>query len=84
MAIGQGFTTVTPLQMAVATAAIANGGTVYEPRVVRELIDTNGNVVQPWQPVVRNQVDVDPEILRIVPRGHGALHAGRYVSRRLG
>ena len=69
MAIGQGFTTVTPLQMAVATAAIANGGTVFEPRVVRELIDTNGKVVQPWQPVVRNQVDVDPEILRIVREG---------------
>lgn len=69
MAIGQGFTTVTPLQMAVATAAIANGGTVFEPRVVRELIDTNGKVVQPWQPSVRNQIDVDPEILRIVREG---------------
>ena len=69
MAIGQGFTTVTPLQMAVATAAIANGGTVFEPRVVRELIDTNGRVVQPWQPSVRNQIDIDPEILRIVREG---------------
>jgi penicillin-binding protein 2 len=69
MAIGQGFTTVTPLQMAVALAAIANGGTVFEPRVVRELIDSNGKVVQPWQPSVRNQVDVDPEILRIVREG---------------
>ncbi len=69
MAIGQGFTTVTPLQMAVATAAIANGGTVYEPRVVKELIDTEGRVIQPWQPVVRNQLDVDPEILRIVREG---------------
>ena len=69
MAIGQGFTTVTPLQMAVATAAIANGGTVFEPRVVRELIDSNGKVVQPWQPSVRNQMDVDPEILRIVREG---------------
>ena len=69
MAIGQGFTTVTPLQMAVATAAIANGGTVYEPRVVRELRDTNGKVVQPWQPSVRNQLDVDPEILRVVREG---------------
>ncbi|MXV81338.1 MAG: penicillin-binding protein 2 [Chloroflexi bacterium] len=69
MAIGQGFITVTPLQMAVATAAIANGGTVLEPRVVRELIDTNGKVVQPWQPSVRNQIDVDPEILRIVREG---------------
>ncbi len=69
MAIGQGFTTVTPLQMAVATAAIANGGTVYEPRVVRELRDANGRVVQPWQPSVRNQLDIDPEILRVVREG---------------
>lgn len=69
MAIGQGFTTVTVLQMAVATAAIANGGTVYEPRVVKELIDSNGNIVQPWQPVIRNQIEVDPEILRIVREG---------------
>ncbi len=69
MAIGQGFTTVTPLQMAVAIASIANGGTVYEPRVVKELIDTEGRVVQPWQPAVRNQLDVDPEILRVVREG---------------
>ena len=69
MAIGQGFTTVTPLQMAVAAAAIANGGTVYEPRVVKELIDTEGRVAQPWQPAVRNQLDVDPEILRGVREG---------------
>jgi len=69
MAIGQGFTTVTVLQRAVATAAIANGGTVLEPRVVRELIDSNGDVVQPWQPSIRSQIDVDPEIPRIVREG---------------
>ena len=69
MAIGQGFITVTPLQMAVATAAIANGGTVLEPRVVRELIDRSGKVVQPWQLSIRHRIDVDPEFLRIVREG---------------
>ena len=69
MAIGQGFTTVTPLQMAVATAAIANGGTVYEPRVVRALVNSENQVVQPWQPAVRRQLEIDPEILRIVREG---------------
>ena len=69
MAIGQGFTTVTPLQMAVVTAAIANGGTVYEPRVVRALLGEDGQVVQPWRPVVHHQIDIDPEVLRIVREG---------------
>ncbi len=69
MAIGQGFMSVTPLQMAVVTATIANGGTVYEPRVVLEVRDGDGRAVQPWQPVVRARLELDPEVLRIVREG---------------
>lgn len=68
-AIGQGFVAATPLQMAVATAAIANGGTVYEPRVVYEVRDQHGNLVQPFQPIVRRQLEIDPEILRVIREG---------------
>ena len=68
-AIGQGFVAVTPLQMAVAMAAIANGGTVYEPRVVYEVRDADGKVVQPFQPVVRRQLEIDPEALRVIREG---------------
>jgi cell division protein FtsI/penicillin-binding protein 2 len=41
---------VTPLQMAMAYAALANGGTLYRPRLVRELRDRSGEVVRSWEP----------------------------------
>ncbi|MEE9277134.1 MAG: penicillin-binding protein 2 [Dehalococcoidia bacterium] len=67
--IGQGFVAVTPLQMALVTAAIANGGTVFEPRVVRELLDQDGNVVAPFRPQVKRELDIDPQNLELVRRG---------------
>ena len=42
LAIGQSYLQVTPLQMAVAYAAIANGGTVITPTLGREVLDQNG------------------------------------------
>ena len=38
--IGQGYNLTTPLQLAVATAALANGGTVWQPQVVRGITDS--------------------------------------------
>ena len=35
---------MTPLQLALNTAAIANKGTVWKPRLVREILDENGEV----------------------------------------
>jgi penicillin-binding protein 2 len=58
-AIGQGAFTSTPLQVAVSYAVLVNGGRVMEPRVVREIIDTEGQV----NPVDRPEaveVDIDP------------------------
>jgi penicillin-binding protein 2 len=46
LGVGQGFLQVTPLQMAVAYGAIANGGTLYTPTVGMEVRDPNGRVVQ--------------------------------------
>lgn len=45
MAIGQGIA-VTPLQMLRAICAVANGGELLQPYIVKEIVDANGNVIQ--------------------------------------
>ena len=54
--IGQGDTAVTPLQMAMVYAAIANGGKVYEPRLVKAIVAADGELVKDMPPVVANEV----------------------------
>jgi penicillin-binding protein 2 len=72
-AIGQGATTVSVLQLALAYAALANGGTLYQPQLVRAVETSNGTVVQEFSPRIRRQLQVDAENLRLVQR---ALVAG--------
>jgi penicillin-binding protein 2 len=50
--IGQGYVAVTPLQLARAYAALANGGTLYSPRIGAELLSPGGQVVQKITPPV--------------------------------
>jgi penicillin-binding protein 2 len=50
--IGQGYVGVTPLQLANGYAALANGGTLYSPRIGEELVGPNGKVVQKINPPV--------------------------------
>ena len=57
-AIGQGDTVVTPLQMAMVYSAIANGGTVYQPRVIKAIIGPEGKVLENFAPVVKSKVSV--------------------------
>jgi penicillin-binding protein 2 len=59
MGIGQGFVAATPIQMVRATAAVANGGLVLTPRVVREVVDSAGHVVVPNEPNVESQIPID-------------------------
>jgi penicillin-binding protein 2 len=72
-AIGQGATTVTVLQLALAYAALANGGTLYQPQLVRAVETSAGTVVQDFSPRVRRQIPLDPDNLRLVQK---ALKAG--------
>jgi len=65
-AIGQGDTVVTPLQLARAYAAIANGGTLYEPRVGKAVVSPNGRVVKRIRPSVQARLDIPGGDLRFI------------------
>ena len=54
--VGQGAVLTTPLQLANAYAAMVNGGTVWETRVVSEIVDKDGNVLAENEPRAINSV----------------------------
>ncbi len=58
-AFGQGYVTTTPLQLIASTAALANGGVLYQPTLVNSLLDAEGGVVQPFEPLVLRHVNID-------------------------
>ena len=69
MSIGQGFVLATPLQVLNAAAAVANGGTLYRPQLVHEIIDSDGATVRAFAPDVIRQIPVSSENLELVRQG---------------
>jgi penicillin-binding protein 2 len=72
VSIGQGATEVTPLQMASVTASVANGGKVYQPRIVRKVAGKDGAVVKDDAPALRADLTregLTPEQVELVKRG---------------
>ncbi len=65
-AIGQGDTTLTPLQLATAYAALANGGTLWEPRVARAVLDARGRKVRSIKPEAAGRVPIPDRYLRAI------------------
>jgi penicillin-binding protein 2 len=65
-AIGQGDTRVTLMQLTMAYAAIANGGTLYVPQLVQSVTAPDGTVLEEFEPRVRRRVHVDPAHLAFV------------------
>jgi penicillin-binding protein 2 len=65
-AIGQGDTIVTPLQLARAYAALSNGGTLWEPRVAKAVVDADGDVVKRIRPKKASRVKVSARDLRYI------------------
>jgi penicillin-binding protein 2 len=66
LSIGQGDLLVTPLQLAVAYSALANGGTLYRPQLALEIQDRDGNTLSEYQPEAIGRVPVPDHILAAI------------------
>jgi len=64
--IGQGYDVVTPIQLINAFNALANGGTLYKPQLVREVVGPDGTLIQPFAPEVIHEMDVPDSVLRVM------------------
>lgn len=64
--IGQGYDMVTPIQLITAYSALANGGTLYRPQLVRRILDADGNVVRTIKPEVTRKLPIDASMLKVM------------------
>ena len=77
--IGQGPVVTSPMQLLTMVSAIANGGTIYRPWVVKKITSLSGEVLEAYEPEPVRQVQIKPEtlafmrraMLEVVERGTG-------------
>jgi penicillin-binding protein 2 len=61
-AMGQGYVLSTPLQVLVSISILANNGVYMQPTLIREVVDEQGNITQPFQPKQVWDITKDPVI----------------------
>lgn len=69
LSIGQGDLGITPLEVASAYSAVANGGTLYKPKVVKEIIDSEKKVIEEIKPEITRSNFISSDNLNIVREG---------------
>jgi penicillin-binding protein 2 len=67
--IGQGYVAATPLQMALVVAAVANGGNILVPHVLKEVRDSNGQVIPLSRQNIKRNLNIDPRNLAVMREG---------------
>jgi penicillin-binding protein 2 len=76
LAVGQGDVSVTPLQLAVAYATVANGGYVVRPHIGQRIEDADGRVLQEFETPSRRHVNIDPAYRQAIMDGlYGAANS---------
>lgn len=63
VSIGQGYNLATPLQLAVAYSALANGGVVWQPRLIKQIETVDGRVVETFNPKSERTVPLSAKVM---------------------
>ena len=75
--IGQGYVLSTPLQVLESMATIANDGKHMKPTIIKEIVDSEGNVVKAFEPTMLWDITKDPVIDILDENGNST---GKYKS----
>jgi penicillin-binding protein 2 len=62
VSVGQGYVLATPLQVLLSAATVANNGRLMAPTILYQILDSEGNIIQPFMPRLRWDLTVDPVI----------------------
>lgn len=81
--IGQGNHAYTALNLARYTSTIGNGGTVYNSSIISKVVDSNGDVIELFEPVVANEVELDSVVWNSVYEGGRNVILGSGVGTQL-
>jgi len=69
IAIGQGAISVTPVQLCTMISAVANGGNLWKPFVVKKIVAPDGKIIKEFQPSLKKTIFISDETLTILKRG---------------
>jgi penicillin-binding protein 2 len=78
--VGQGYDLATPLQVLMSASTIANGGKLMQPTIVREIVDQNGNVIQPFTPRLKWDITKDPVVEQFDCNNYICNATGKYIT----
>ena len=66
ISIGQGFDLVTPLQLASAYSTLANGGTLWRPRLIKQIEAADGRVLKTFEPEKKSSLPIRPKNIEVL------------------
>jgi penicillin-binding protein 2 len=66
ISIGQGFDLVTPLQLASAYSTLANGGTLWRPRLIKQIEAADGRVLKTFEPEKKSSLPIHPKNIEVL------------------